>query len=110
MKNKKCSDFPSIFVVKYLKKSFCCILLNFICDVFKLAALAFVIRKHFGDFLFVVARYAICQNVHRKARLFHIETGGLYASGGVGAGNVKLADVVILNKLNEVVRGQRAAF
>ena len=58
------------------------------------AALAFIIGKHFGELLFVIAGDAVRQHADGIAAFGQIEAGGFDAGRGVCAGDVEPGNAV----------------
>ena len=63
------------------------------------AALAFIICKHFGQFLFLVAGDAVRQDMNGITFFCHVIAGRLDAGCCVSAGNIKSGNAVFLKEM-----------
>ena len=88
-------------------------ILSALCNLMKFhnsAALAFIICKHFGQFLFVVAGDAVRQDMNGITFFGHVIAGRLDAGCCVSTGNIKIGNAVFLKEGGESLAGQCITF
>lgn len=74
------------------------------------AALAFIICKHFGQLLFIVAGDAVRQDMNGIAVFGHVIAGRLDAGCCICTGNIKIGNAVLLKEGSESLAGQCVTF
>ena len=78
--------------------------------LYDFAALAFIIREHLRQLLFVIACDAVRQHMNGIAAFRHIEAGGFDAGRGVRTGDIKVVKAMLPDKGGERLTGQCIAF
>lgn len=87
-------------------------ILSALCNLMKFhnsAALAFIICKHFGQFLFIVAGDAVRQHMNGVAAFRHVVAGGFDAGCDIRSNNIKICNAMLLNKSGKCLAGQGVA-
>ena len=78
-------------------------------EILDSTALAFVVRKHLREFLFIIAGDTVRQNMNDIAVFRHIVAGGFDASCGIRSSHKKLGNSMRLNKGGKVLTCQCVA-